>query len=317
MRFDGPRLSLYVSDLAANRHVPAFRIPELLGNRIFRTPDVYALAASPDSKHAAFGLFSIHVFDLADPGRSQSFGESPHAIGSLAYAPHGNALAAGREDGTVEFWDLSTHRQIAKFSTGQGLVRALAFSPDGRLIATGGSDLDDPFFWPLRNPFGDHPVSPDIATLWTDLNQIDDIPRAYRAIERLAARPVEAMPMFREKLKPRTPVPAERLAKLVAELGAEDFGKRERATRDLETLGDVIRNDLEKLRKEATSAEVARRVSGILARFADRNPTEVDSPSRPWRRSTMPTRFAFSGELAGGVPGGQPDAGSSGRPRAS
>ena len=295
-----PEVNLLVSDLAASRHVVALRIPQSPG-RAYEIPEVYALAASPDSKRAAFGLFSIHVFDLADPLRSQSFSETPHAIGSLAFAPHGNAIAAGRDDGTVEFWDLSTHRQIAKFSTGQGLVTALAFSPDGRRIATGGADSTI-LFWPLRDLLAGDSSATDLTTFWTDLNQSDDIPRAYRAIERLAARPAESMPMLREKLKPRTPIPAERLAKLFAELDADDFGKRERATRDLQALGDVLRNDLVKLRKEAASAEVARRVSGILERFADRKPTEGFAV-QTLEAIDNADAIRLLGELAGGVPG--------------
>jgi WD40 repeat protein len=273
MGFDrSAKAAIVVSDLAANRQAIALQIPEFSRGG-FMTPDVYDLAASPDSKRAAFGLFSIHVFDLADPGRSQTFGESTHAIGSLAFAPHGNALAAGRDDGTVEFWDLSTRRQIAKFSTGQGLVKALAFSPDGRLIASGGAD-STVLLWPLRDLLSGAAAPADVATLWIDLNQNADIPRAYRSIERLAARPAESMPIFREKLKPRTPVPAARLTSLFADLAGEDFARREKATRDLTALGDVIVRDLVKLRKESASAEVARRVSGILDRFADRRPTE-------------------------------------------
>ena len=194
---------------------------------------------------------------------------------SLAFAPHGKMIAVGRVDESVELWEIASQKLIAKFSTAQGRVDSLAFSPDGRWIATGGSN-STVLLWRLHDLLAPDADRTEVTAFWDDLAG-DDIPKAYRAIERLAARPDEAMPFFRQHLKPRTPAPAERVARLVADLDADDFGKREQAARDLIALGDVIAVDLTKLRKETPSAEVARRISGILDRFANRPPAEERS----------------------------------------
>ncbi|HEX3314981.1 MAG TPA: hypothetical protein VHR72_08830, partial [Gemmataceae bacterium] len=131
------------------------------------------------------------------------------------------------------------------------------------------------------------------------------IPKAYRAIERIAARPDEALPFLRKHLQPRTPAPAERVARLLADLDADDFGKRERAARDLAAFGDVIDADFKKRRKETSSAEVARRISGILDRIANRPPAEERSLRAVLALEAIGSADAirFLEELGRGAPG--------------
>jgi WD40 repeat protein len=261
-------VTLDVLDLVANRTVHSIRIP----NSPFVLP-TGRLALAADGKRFAFANASIHVFNLADPGSSRTFGESRHFVRSLAFAPHGKMLAVGRDDESVELWDIASERQIANFNVGQGYAASIAFSPDGRLIATGGAD-STVLLWRLRDVLAGDGTTLDAAALWNDLGRDGDVVRAYRAIERLAARPDEAMPLFRKNVKPPTPIPAARLARLFADLDADDFSKREQATRDLAALGDVIEHDLVKLQKDAPSPEVARRAAGILERLGKRTPAE-------------------------------------------
>src|SRR5439155_3486616 len=80
-------------------------------------------------------------------------------------------------------------------------------------------------------------TDPDLEALWSDLAG-EDAPKAYRAVWGLAASPKQALPLLRGALKPVAAADAGRLRRLVAELDADDFEVRERATRALEEAGE-------------------------------------------------------------------------------
>jgi WD40 repeat protein len=246
-----------VWDLNANRRIADF-------------PGSYTLAVSADGKFFIDAANSVRLFDMSGPTRLRTFAEGGIFIRCLALSPNGKIAAVGRvlsESPVVELWDIATARKIASFGTDHGWTDKLAFSPDGRSIATGSHSTV--LLWRLRDLLAGDGETTELASSWNDLGG-DDIPKAYRAIELLAARPDEAMKLFRQHVKPRTPAPAERVARLFADLEADDFGKREQATRDLAELGDVLEQVLVKLRKETSSPEVARRVGVILDRIANR-----------------------------------------------
>ena len=46
-------------------------------------------------------------------------------------------MAAGSGDGTIQLWDMATHRPIATLTGPAGPVTSVAFSPDGKTLATG------------------------------------------------------------------------------------------------------------------------------------------------------------------------------------
>jgi hypothetical protein len=253
-----------VWDLVANRKLS--KIPCEIDNCV--------LAVAPDGSSFASGHSSVQLFDLVGTRSPRAFGESRARVVSLAYAPHGKILAAGRDDESVELWDVRTQTKIAGFRTRQGRVSALAFSSDGRTLATGGAD-STVLLWKLHDILSAGADKSAVADLWQDMNREPVL--AYRALEALAARPAESMPLFRENVKPRTLVPADRLARLLADLDADGFAQRDQATRELVALGDVVELDLKKLQRETSSPEVARRAAGILDRLA--NGTRADERS--------------------------------------
>ena len=64
------------------------------------------------------------------------------AVKSLAFSLDGNQLASGREDGTVDLWNLqkSPDQSLLMNSSHVGAVKSLAFSLDGNQLASGGED---------------------------------------------------------------------------------------------------------------------------------------------------------------------------------
>src|SRR5205807_723511 len=70
----------------------------------------------------------------------------------------------------------------------------------------------------------------DLEELWADLGGTDPA-KAYRAVWLLGNDPQNSVSFLRERAQPpTTPNPLTRLPKLIADLDADDFESRERAT---------------------------------------------------------------------------------------
>lgn len=113
-----------------------------------------------------------------------------------------------------------------------------------------------------------------LESLWADLASPDEA-KATRAALALAAAK-EAAPFLKEHLKP-VKVDSKRLAKLIEQLDSDDFAKREEAAAELDYFGKFIKTDLEKALAGSPSAEVKKRVQGMLDRIAG----ETADPAAP------------------------------------
>jgi WD40 repeat protein len=61
-------------------------------------------------------------------------------VQSVAFSPNGQLVASGSRDGTVRFWDVSSHRASGVPLAQGSVVYTVAFSPDGNMLASGGRD---------------------------------------------------------------------------------------------------------------------------------------------------------------------------------
>src|SRR5207245_9428399 len=102
----------------------------------------------------------------------------------------------------------------------------------------------------------------DLDTCWAHLAG-DDATRAFQAIRRLAASPTEAIPYFREHLKPVPAVNEQRLARLIADLDNNQFAVRESATKELEKLGEIAAPACRKVLEQKPAAEPCRRLEAL------------------------------------------------------
>jgi WD40 repeat protein len=102
-------------------------------------------AFSPDGRTLAITASRANAVQLWDLDADRALGglanlstTSPAAWGGVGFSGDGRTLAIGRDDGTIELWDLATQR-VRKTLKGHsdgyasGWVR---FSPDGRTIAS-------------------------------------------------------------------------------------------------------------------------------------------------------------------------------------
>jgi RNA polymerase sigma factor (sigma-70 family) len=248
--------------------------------------DVWGLAFSPDGKTLAAACGrenpSLRLWDVAGGKEVRQLETAGAQTPTVAFSPHGKLLASGRMSGELCLWEVITGQQIAQVQAHRSKkygTYSVSFAPDGRTLATGG---EDGFvrLWAVRRlgqgpPHAGKLAAEDLEALWNDLAAADP-GRGYRAAWALAAAPGQALPLCRDRLlrpppasDPRLP---QRLARLIADLDANDFEVREKATLELVRLGKAAEPAVRRALENPASLEARRRLERVLAPLQDRDP---------------------------------------------
>jgi hypothetical protein len=153
-------------------------------------------------------------------------------------------------------------------------ITSLAFSLDGRLVAAG--SMDAPIFlWDVTGNLSGPALAwgPEVADgVWGNLAA--DGALGLETIRRVKANPAQALPLLRARLSQPRPDGVV-VRKLLGDLGADDFRRRERATHTLAGFGDLIRVELATAYQQATSPEAQNRLSSLLTRLDGMPPDRV------------------------------------------
>jgi WD40 repeat protein len=216
---------------------------------------------------AADGGKGLRVLDTATGTEERAFNNG-EAVLALASSADGERLVTAGPGGTVAVWDSSGKMQ-RRFFAG-GAITAVALDLKGTRLATAGDSGVE--LWDLMHearPLSkDFKLSPqELKPLWADLAGGDG-GKLYRAVRLLRADPVRSVPFLQERLPPTEPAPElRRLNKLISNLDADDFLKREAASKELEKLGPAAEFAMRKALTARPPLELARRLERLLKRL--------------------------------------------------
>jgi RNA polymerase sigma factor (sigma-70 family) len=236
------------------------------------------LATSPDGRTVAAGIL---LRETATGGERVKLTGHTNDVCAVAFSPDGRTVASGSMDGTVRLWDLPSGKEVARFGeevpkfAGRGWVLAVAFSPDGRTLVSGGLDKTAQL-WDVSRITGRRrePVERSAADLeadWKDL--AGDAAAGYAALGRLVSSPGRAVAFLGKQLQGAEPVDTRRIARLIADLDAEQYPAREQATRELEALAERAAPALRKALAGDPSPEARRRLEALLDRLDGARPS--------------------------------------------
>ena len=188
---------------------------------------------------------------------------------TLAISPDGRTLAAGINR-IVRLFDLRTGKELGQFKGHQGAVVSVAFAPDNQTVISGSADTTA-LVWDgsrfIKKPATIDLQAQQVDDLWKDLAA--DPVKAYQAIGKLSAAPKQAVALVKEKIKPTAHGDEKRIEQLINDLESDQFQVRQKATKELEKLGDLAEPALQKSLQTLKALEAKRRVEKLLGQIAD------------------------------------------------
>jgi WD40 repeat protein len=236
-----------------------------------------ALAFAPDGRWLASAVRDgdISLWEVVSGKRIQRIPSGGLTMNVLAFSSDGRTLACSARpesfnDHDCHIWllDPTTGYLLCTLPGHRGLVHTLTFTANDSLLLSGSVD-STVLCWDVAAITG-RPSSPskelskaELDTLWTRLAS-DNAVQGQRAAAELIRSPRCALVLLGKAVTPVTPVSADRLAELIAELDHEDFSHRERATRELEDIGEQAVPALRRALKGKPPLEARRRLERLL-----------------------------------------------------
>jgi WD40 repeat protein len=209
-------------------------------------------------------------------------------VWDIVHSPDQRLWATVHDNGVVQVWEARSRLRLWEFipaphlETKAPLVNGLAFAPDRRHLAIAVAD-SSVLIYDLNALVSDvagrvkELMPATRAALWKALAG-DEGEDAFRAAAVLAATPEETVADLRTRLTPVLVVSDKHMARLIADLDAETFAKRDAATKALAALGDLAEPPLRELLSSNPTLEVRRRAE-LLLEALEKRYTQFPSPA--------------------------------------
>jgi len=242
------------------------------------------LAFSSDGRcvATAAGDGGVKVWERSSGQERTVDGADERAVTAVAFSTDGRLLIAAGPDGMVRIAERYSRTPVKTLSGHRGGVTKLAIGGSRLLsVGTDGTALvwDRAGIEPPRREVKEL-TPPQLAALWDDLAN-DKAAEGYQAMMRAIEAGPQAVAPLRERLEKVAAMDDKRLARLIADLDADEFETRENATKELETIGTLVVPALRKVLKGVPSAEVRQRAEGLLGKLD--GPGSLGQQQRPAR----------------------------------
>jgi WD40 repeat protein len=242
------------------------------------------VALSPDGKLLASrsDYQPVRLWDVATGKELRALDRTSGWSGPLRFSPDGRLLAGQPETRLADLardrrnadayslclWEVASGAEVRRFRGHSAPVQGITFAPLGRRVLSLDRD-GTALVWGVTGPHGQGGrVQPD--ALWADLAS-KDAGRAYHAVWALAADDNQALPLLRARLRPATG-PGPGLRRLLADLDSEDFEARQRATAELEKLGEAATPALRQALEGKPGPAARRRLERLLEKALAHKP---------------------------------------------
>jgi WD40 repeat protein len=184
----------------------------------------------------------------------------------VAFSPDGRTVAAAFHVGAkISLYDVASGLEQGSLpvSGTWDVPLTLAFSPDRRHLA---ANTDKSVtLWNVPQVVGGakRATPEELPALWTSLGS-RDVKEAFQARCRLVLAEGAAVNFLNGRLRP-VGKPPDHLAKLIHDLGSDNYSVRTRASLEIERFGQSATPSLRKALAGCTSPEMRRRIEAILA----------------------------------------------------
>jgi hypothetical protein len=210
---------------------------------------------------------TITLWETVTGGQRAALTGNQDMVFDVAFAPDGRLVASAGMDGTVRLYDPFSGKELGRLEGHRGWVQSVAFAADGKTLISGGIDTTA-LIWDVSRftaPGKAELTDAELEACWKDLGR--DAAIAYRAMGRLRAAPQRTLTWFRKHLKPAPDADKERVARWLADLDSKEFKTRERATSELEKLGDVAAPAVQRALSDNIPLETRRRLELLLQKL--------------------------------------------------
>lgn len=194
----------------------------------------------------------------------------------LAWSPDSRMLAIGglHWDNSVYIWEVSSAQLRCKLSGHDRPVQSLGFSRDNEHLVSASQDTTV-LVWKIfaRARPCDALNDDDLSALWKRL--ASEASDAYAAQTSLLHAPARSVPFLAKYLQPVPAIDPKRVSDWINGLDAEEFPVREKAMKELEHRGELVRQPLERALNSASSVESRQRLERLVLALDRLKPSEL------------------------------------------